>query len=401
MVSKGKYIRGIIISVLSTIVLIALGGFIVARYTNVYDLIAQVSGQNSPTEKLESILKTVVNGHIEELDEEELIDAAIKGMLKAVDDPYTFYLTKDEYDASFSSKNPTFTGIGITVDLQAYEDSILIMDIYEGSNALEVGIQVNDRIVAVDGVRCTADNKEELLADAKGVEGTTVNITVLRDGKELEFTVERRTLRIQLAVSHIFNDSIGYIRLRSFQIAAKDDFEKLLDELLEQNITGLIIDLRGNGGGYKDIAVQLVDHFIPKGCVYSAINNKGIVDSDTSSGNMIDIPFVILVDGNSASASELFAGAIQDYGSGLLIGSQTFGKGIVQYTRVLGDGSYYQYTAETWLTPNGRSIHGVGLTPDIVVELDDDVAYYIDTHPTTIPSTEYDKQLEAAINALS
>ena len=401
MVSKGKYIRGIIISVLSTIVLIALGGFIVARYTNVYDLIAQVSGQNSPTEKLESILKTVVNGHIEELDEEELIDAAIKGMLKAVDDPYTFYLTKDEYDASFSSKNPTFTGIGITVDLQAYEDSILIMDIYEGSNALEVGIQVNDRIVAVDGVRCTADNKEELLTNAKGVEGTTVNITVLRDGKELEFTVERRTLRIQLAVSHIFNDSIGYIRLRSFQIAAKDDFEKLLDELLEQNITGLIIDLRGNGGGYKDIAVQLVDHFIPKGCVYSAINNKGIVDSDTSSGNMIDIPFVILVDGNSASASELFAGAIQDYGSGLLIGSQTFGKGIVQYTRVLGDGSYYQYTAETWLTPNGRSIHGVGLTPDIVVELDDDVAYYIDTHPTIIPSTEYDKQLEAAINALS
>ena len=401
MVSKGKYIRGIIISVLSTIVLIALGGFIVARYTNVYDLIAQVSGQNSPTEKLESILKTVVNGHIEELDEEELIDAAIKGMLKAVDDPYTFYLTKDEYDASFSSKNPTFTGIGITVDLQAYEDSILIMDIYEGSNALEVGIQVNDRIVAVDGVRCTVDNKEELLTNAKGVEGTTVNITVLRDGKELEFTVERRTLRIQLAVSHIFNDSIGYIRLRSFQIAAKDDFEKLLDELLEQNITGLIIDLRGNGGGYKDIAVQLVDHFIPKGCVYSAINNKGIVDSDTSSGNMIDIPFVILVDGNSASASELFAGAIQDYGSGLLIGSQTFGKGIVQYTRVLGDGSYYQYTAETWLTPNGRSIHGVGLTPDIVVELDDDVAYYIDTHPTIIPSTEYDKQLEAAINALS
>ncbi len=342
-----------------------------------------------------------MNGHIEELDEEELIDAAIKGMLKAVDDPYTFYLTKDEYDASFSSKNPTFTGIGITVDLQAYEDSILIMDIYEGSNALEVGIQVNDRIVAVDGVRCTADNKEELLANAKGVEGTTVNITVLRDGKEREFTVERRTLRIQLDVSHIFNDSIGYIRLRSFQIAAKDDFEKLLDELLEQNITGLIIDLRGNGGGYKDIAVQLVDHFIPKGCVYSAINNKGIVDSETSSGNMIDIPFVILVDGNSASASELFAGAIQDYGSGLLIGSQTFGKGIVQYTRVLGDGSYYQYTAETWLTPNGRSIHGVGLTPDIVVELDDDVAYYIDTHPTIIPSTEYDKQLEAAINALS
>ena len=115
------------------------------------------------------------------------------------------------------------------------------------------------------------------------------------------------------------------------------------------------------------------------------------------------MPFVVLTALSVFSAfSVVFdAGAIQDYGSGLLIGSQTFGKGIVQYTRVLGDGSYYQYTAETWLTPNGRSIHGVGLTPDIVVELDDDVAYYIDTHPTTIPSTEYDKQLEAAINALS
>lgn len=401
MVSKGKYIRGIITSVLVTVILLVAGSFVFLRYADVYSIIAQISGQGSSTVKLESILKSVVKGHINKLDEEELVDAAIKGMLNAVDDPYTYYLTADEYDSSFASKNPTFTGIGITVNTQDSEDSIIITEIYKGSNASEVGMQVNDEIVAVNGIRCTADNKSELLDNAKGEEGTTVEITVRRGTEELDFTVERRTIRVELAVSHIYNDSIGYIRLRSFQAAAEEDFEKLLDELIAQNISGLIVDLRGNGGGYKNVAVNLVDHFIPKGCVYTSVNNAGAVSSDTSSGNMINIPFVILVDGNSASASELFAGAVQDHGSGKLIGAKTFGKGIVQYTYRLSDGSYYQYTAETWLTPNGRAIHGEGLTPDIVVELDADVTAYIDSHPTLIPSTEYDKQLEAAINALS
>ena len=189
--------------------------------------------------------------------------------------------------------------------------------------------------------------------------------------------------------------------MTSFQSAAETDFEKHLDYLLSQNIESLIIDLRGNGGGYKDVAIRLVDHFIPKGIIYSSVNNQGKVASETSTGNMIKIPFVVLVDSNSASASELFAGAIQDYGTGLLIGTKTFGKGIVQYTQPLSDGSYYQYTAETWLTPNGRAIHGEGLTPDVIVEIDEELADYIDSHPNVILSLEYDKQLEAAINALS
>lgn len=401
MVSKRKYIRGIIISVLVTMLLLVAGGAVFFKYADVYGVIAQLSGNKSPVIKLESILKSVMNGHIKELDEETLIDAAIKGMLKAVDDPYTYYLNSDEYDSFFSSKNPTFTGIGVSVDLEAYTDSVLVKEVYKESGAFVAGIKADDRIVAVNGVRCTADNKDEMLAQAKGEEGTWVKVTVLRDSEEIEFEVERRTVRVELAVSNIYNDSIGYIRLRSFQVAAEDDFNKLLDELLEKNITGLIVDLRGNGGGYKDVAVRLADHFIPKGTVYKSVNNKGVVDSDTSSGNMINVPFVLLVDGNSASASELFAGAVQDYGTGLLIGTKTFGKGIVQYTYRLSDGSYYQYTAETWLTPNGRYIHEIGLTPDITVEMDEETVSYIDSHPTLIPSTDYDKQLAAAIEALS
>lgn len=400
MISKRKYIRGIIIAVLVTVALITAGSAIFLKYADVYGVIAQLSGQKSQTEKLEAILKSVLHGHIEELDEDALVDAAIKGMLSSIGDPYTYYLNSSEYDNLFSSKNPTYTGIGVTVDLNAYDDSVLVNEVYKGSGAFDAGIQVNDRIVAVNGLRCTAENKNEMLELAKGEEGTTVSVTILRDTKEIELTVERRTIRIELAVSTVYNDSIGYIRLRSFQAAAEEDFNKHLDELLAQNITGLIIDLRGNGGGYKDVAVNLVDHFIPKGTVYTSVNNEGVVDSDTSSGNMIDIPFVLLVDANSASASELFAGAVQDYGTGLLIGAKTFGKGIVQYTYRLSDGSYYQYTAETWLTPNGRYIHGIGLTPDIEVEMDEDIVSYIDSHPTLIPSTEYDKQLEAAIKAL-
>ena len=159
MVSKRKYIRGIIISVLVTVLLIVAGGAVFFKYADVYGVIAQLSGSKSPVVKLESILKSVMNGYIKELDEETLIDAAIKGMLKAVDDPYTYYLNSDEYDSFFSSKNPTFTGIGVSVDLEAYTDSVLVKEVYKESGAFVAGIKADDRIVAVYAARLTIRTK--------------------------------------------------------------------------------------------------------------------------------------------------------------------------------------------------------------------------------------------------
>ncbi len=401
MVSKKKYVRAIIISALISALVFTLGTAFIMIRADFPGIISMMVGKNSDsTAKLEAILNDISKSHLYEIDKTKLIDNAIKGMLDSIDDPYTYYLSADEYDDSFSSKNPTFTGIGITVDTASVDDAVVIKQIYKGSNVSEVGILEGDEIIAVEDIRCTPDNKEEMLEKAKGEEGTSVNITIRRDGKELTFSVERRSIRVELAVSEIFEDSVGYIRLRSFQAAAKDDFENCLSNLRSQNITSLIIDLRGNGGGYKHIALDLVDYFVPKGTVCSTVNNKGVVSTDSSTGKMLDIPFVLLVDKNSASASELFAGAVQDYGTGLLIGQTTFGKGIVQYTRQLEDKSYYQFTAEQWLTPKGRTIHGVGLTPDIEVKIDDNLAYYIDTHPTEILSLDVDLQLKTAIETL-
>lgn len=398
---KRAVLRSVFISVMATVTIILLGLVLFIKFGNPYPIVASLSGNASPLVKLETILNTVMDKHIYELDEETLIDGAINGMLDAVDDPYTFYQTAEEYDETFASKNPSVTGIGVTVNKVSSPDGVLITEIMNGSHALEVGILVNDEIIGVNGVRMTEENKESVLESIPGEEGTTLDLIIRRGTEELNFTVERRTIRVELATSHIYNGSIGYIRLRSFQAAAEEDFEKKLDELLEQNITGLIVDLRGNGGGYKHVAINLVDHFIPKGTIYTSKNNAGVVTSDKSTGNMIDIPFVILVNEYSASASELFAGAVQDYQSGLLIGETTFGKGIVQYTNTLNDGSYFQYTAEEWFTPNGRQIHGVGLVPDVVVELDDETTEYISRNPSLIPSTDYDKQLEEAIKRLS
>lgn len=397
--SNEKILRSILITFLVTAVFICGCGFVLLRYTTVLDGVWMQ--RNESTGKITSVMENVLNGYIEELDEETLIDGAMKGMLEAVDDPYTFYLTAEEYENMEASRSPSYTGIGVTVNMVDVPDAMLIMAVTEGGGAQEAGILAGDEIVAVEGVRCTEENKTELSDQIAGDAGTFVNLTIRRGEDELNFNIERREIRVLQAVGEKFaKDQIGYIRLRSFHEAPKADFMNLFNEMMESDVKALIIDLRGNGGGYKNVAVELADLFLPEGDIYTAENNKGVVERDVSDADMIQIPFVVLVDGNSASASELFAGAVQDYGVGLLIGTQTFGKGIVQYTYQLQDGSYYQYTAENWLTPNGNSIQGVGLTPDIVVENEEEVQAYIDANPNIILEPEIDKQLAKAIEVL-
>ena len=397
--SNEKIVRSILITFLVTAVFICGCGFVLLRYTTVLDGVWMQ--RNESTGKITSVMENVLNGYIEELDEETLIDGAMKGMLEAVDDPYTFYLTAEEYENMEASRSPSYTGIGVTVNMVDVPDAMLIMAVTEGGGAQEAGILAGDEIVAVEGVRCTEENKTELSDQIAGDAGTFVNLTIRRGEDELNFNIERREIRVLQAVGEKFaKDQIGYIRLWSFHEAPKADFMNLFNEMMESDVKALIIDLRGNGGGYKNVAVELADLFLPEGDIYTAENNKGVVERDVSDADMIQIPFVVLVDGNSASASELFAGAVQDYGVGLLIGTQTFGKGIVQYTYQLQDGSYYQYTAENWLTPNGNSIQGVGLTPDIVVENEEEVQAYIDANPNIILEPEIDKQLAKAIEVL-
>lgn len=398
---KRNYLITIASTFVATLLIAAIALVCVFRYTDIYGVLTDITAGTSNASKFITIFNNITNNHLYDVDNDKLIDAAINGMLDSIDDPYTYYMTAEQYEQSVANKNPTFVGIGVTINKAESDDSVVIKEIYTGSQLLELGIVYGDEIVAVEGERITATNKDDILNKIQGEEGTSVNITFRHNGKEITHTVERRTIHISQTVSDIFGGTIGYIRLKSFQKTSYDDFMNSLNTLRENGITSLIIDLRGNGGGYKDIALKLTDLFIPEGIICKTVTNNGVVAVDKSDDYIIDLPFVVLVDGTSASASELFAGAIQDHQTGTLIGTTTFGKGIVQYTYPLEDGSYYQFTAQQWLTPNGRYIQGEGLTPDIIVKMSEDIVYYIDSQTSMVPSPEYDLQLKAAIDCLS
>lgn len=391
MVSKRRYILTVILTFIATLSVCIAG---IAIYV--------LLPQNASFNKLKSIFNEVTSNHIEELDKEKMLDGAIKGMLSATGDKYTYYLSAEEYRQSQESRNPSYTGIGVTLNKVDVENGLLVTNVTVGGPADEAGIVVGDIVVAIGGVNVTADNKTELIESILGEAGTTIDITVERGSLAFTYSVERRAIFYPQAFYSLLDNNIGYIRLTTFSERSQREFDECLEFLLGKEIKGLVLDLRGNLGGYKSVALHIAEQFIDRGSVIcSTKNNKGIVSVDKANGCPITIPLVLLVDGRSASASEVLAGAIRGNDKCTLIGTTTFGKGIVQYTNVLYDGSYFQYTAEQWFTPTGEEIHGKGLTPDIVIENSEELTAFIDANLTVFVSEDEDKQLSAAIKFLT
>ena len=403
MENKKQFIRGIAVGVVITALVAGGVSFGSRALTKVSDEKKAESGELNLTstaveDKITEIETLVQKYYLNEIDTEQVENYLYKGMIAGLDDAYAAYYTKEEYQSMMDSTNGSYYGIGVEMSQNMTTGIITITRVFEGSPAEEAGLLPGDVIYKVQDTEVTGEDLTKVVSMVKGAEGTTVPISVAREGESdyLTFDVERRTIEIATVEHRMLDGNIGYISIASFDDVTVNQFLTALEDLENQGETALIIDLRNNGGGLVSSAGSILDRLLPEGLIVyteDKYGNREELKSDAE--NYFDKPLAVLVNGNSASASEIFAGAIKDYGLGTLVGTQTFGKGIVQKVYPLSDGTAVKLTVSKYYTPKGNNIHGIGIAPDVEVELDADVANAI-----TIPE-EKDNQLQKAVEILT
>jgi len=324
-------------------------------------------------DKLENIEGIIDKYFYFDDDEQAKQDGIIRGYMEGLDDPYSVYYTKEEFDKFMESTEGEYVGVGVQVS-QAVETKIItVVKVFDGP-AKEAGIEAEDVITKVNGEDISDQEIDQVVDKIKGQEGTEVTITVYRssDGKDHDYTMPRRKVENPTVDYKMLADNIGYVEVSSFYEVTGQQFRSAVEDLEAQGMEGMIVDLRGNGGGLLDIAADMLDFLLPAGkIVYTKDKDGNIIgEEDSTDDEQFTKPLVVLVNGYSASASEIFAGAIKDYGIGTLVGTNTFGKGIVQRVFPLDDGSAVKLTIAKYFTPNGNDIHKIGIKPDIEVELD-------------------------------
>ena len=326
------------------------------------------------------------------VDDVALMQGAIRGMMDALGDQQTFYMEPDVYENQTTQLQGSFEGIGAYVDLDG--DYVTIISPIEGSPAEAAGLRPGDKVIAIDGEDMTGVPPEEARSRIIGPEGTQVSLTVSREGSAtpLEFTITRAKIVQPSAEGKMLDDGIGYVDINTFGENTTRELRQTLDTLLAQNPRGLIVDLRYNPGGYLTTAVEVSSEFIDKGVVLYEKYGDGKLEEHDALGNgqATDIPLVVLVNQGSASASEILAGALQDYGRAKLVGVQSYGKGSVQVWQPLSNNQgAARVTIAKWLTPDKRAIDHLGLTPDVVVETAEEDF-----------QSDHDPQLDAAVQTL-
>ncbi len=320
------------------------------------------------------IMDTVDQRFYEEADEETMLQGAAAGLLDALGDPYTFYYSPEEFAKLWEDDEGHYVGIGVMIQASYVTGLCTITRVFKGGPAEEVGVQKGDILYRVgEDLYVNAENLNEAVSIMRGQEGTNVDVTFLRKGEELTFTITRRGVTVNRIESGVLENDIGYICLYEFAGDSDIEFKQALDELMEKNIRSLIIDLRGNGGGWVDQAVSIGDLFLDSGVMCYMEDKNGQRKYYYTTEGKVDLPLTILVDDNTASASEILTGALQDRAGATVVGVQSFGKGIVQQVQTVGkDGAGMQMTIEQYFTPNGHAVHKVGITPDVVCEMPED-----------------------------
>ena len=353
--------------------------------------------QERETGKLERLDELIDRMFIGESDAVAREDAAAEAMVSSLGDRWSYYIPASRYGAYKEQMNNAYIGIGVTIQADAASEGILIIKVEANGPAMEAGLEPGDLIVAVGQTRISGMTIAEVRELVKGKEGTYVELTVVRSGAEQSFSVERRTVEVAVATGRMLEGDIGLVRIENFDARCASETVAVIRELMDQGAQGLIFDVRFNPGGYARELVKLLDFLLPEGELFRTVDYAGREQVDYSEADCLDIPMAVLVNADSYSAAEFFAAALRDYDAAVIVGEQTVGKGYFQNTFALGDGSAVGLSIGKYYTPGGVSLEGVGITPDVEVDVDEQTLLAI--YMGTLDPME-DPQILAAMDAL-
>lgn len=354
-------------------------------------------GGTGETSKLSQLQSLIEERYIEGADPTVLEDAAADAMVAATGDRWSYYIPASEYETYQENMANAYVGVGITILSSEEVEGFRIMSVTPGGPAEEAGVQKDDVLIGVDGQDVRQSDANQVRNLVRGEEGTDVVLTVLREEAELELTVQRRHMETPVATYTMLEDRVGLVTIENFDSRCSEETIAAIEALREQGAQKLIFDVRNNPGGFAEELVKVLDYLLPEGDLFRTERYDGYEDVDVSDENFLDMPMAVLVNGDSYSAAEFFAAALQEYEAAIVVGEHTSGKGHFQTTYQLSDGSAVALSIGRYYTPNGVCLEGVGIEPDVPVTVDEDTAMeiYFDSLPW-----EEDPQIQAALDAL-
>ena len=386
----GTYVKGVATGVILTV--LAGGGIKAVQYCRSNEILSDLAF----TQKIKYLENMIDEEYLGEISTDKLEEGVYAGLIYGLGDVYSRYYTKDEYEQESVTTEGSYVGIGVA--MQKYTaGGVQIVECYKGSTAEEAGVKVDDVITAINGEDITDTELQDVVSMIKDNEDKDVVLTVQRKGEDTqEITVKVSNVELPSVFGEMLDENTGYIQITEFKGVTVEQYEEIFADLKEQGMERLVVDLRDNPGGLLNVVCDILRDILPEGLIVYTEDKNGNRSEETCDGkNPLDMPLAVLVNGNSASASEIFAGAVKDYGLGTIVGTTTYGKGVVQSIRQLSDGSAVKLTIANYYTPKGNSINKTGIRPDVEVELSPELLNQEEiTH-------EEDNQLQAALNSLN
>lgn len=386
------------ILLIAALILFSVGATFYITYTELTRQYALELQTITPVEQKTAEISDYLGEYfIDEYDEQALADAAAAAMVEATGDEWSYYLTADEYAMYLESFYNAYVGIGVTITADEEAGGMRIESVVPNGPADRSGVLVGDILLQVEGQDTLTLGVTGTRDLVRGEEGTAVNMLFSRDGEKLELTIVRESIDTEVASCELLDGEIGYIRINNFDVRCADETIACINEMRNAGAKALLFDVRFNGGGLKDEMVEVLDHLLPEGVLFRSVDYAGEEEVDYSDKRCIKLPMAVLVNLDSYSAAEFFAAALQEYGWATVVGEQTYGKGNFQTSFELSDGSMLNISIGKYYTPEGKSLTGVGITPDIVCELSDED--YADLYYGVLEK-EDDEQLQQALDAL-